>query len=225
MTDSLQTLNQDIVSCDRCPRLRAHCNEVARVKVRRYRDEEYWGRPVPSFGDPAAQLLIIGLAPGAHGANRTGRLFTGDDSGAWLYSALHQTGFATVPASHSRDDGLRLTGAYITNVARCAPPGNKPTTAELAACRPFLHRELALLPNIKVVLALGKIAFDSYVRTLREQGQDPGRLAFAHGALHDTGPWLLASYHPSRQNTQTGRLTQDMWLDVFKTARRLVDGR
>lgn len=143
----------------------------------------------------------------------------------------------TTSTSHSRDDGLQLTGAYITNVARCAPPGNKPTAAELVECRPFLHRELALLPNIKVVLALGKVAFDSYVRTLREQGQEPGRPNFAHGALHalhnmhatraahDTGPWLLASYHPSRQNTQTGRLTQDMWLDVFKTARRLVDER
>ncbi|HEY8347174.1 MAG TPA: uracil-DNA glycosylase [Symbiobacteriaceae bacterium] len=224
----LLRLEQAIVACRRCPRLRRYCEEIARIKVRRYRDQEYWGKPVPGFGDPEARLLIVGLAPGAHGANRTGRMFTGDDSGAWLYDALYRYGFANQPTAVSREDGLVLTGAYITAAGRCAPPDNKPTAAELQCCRPFLIRELQLLTRVRVVLVLGRIAFDSYLKALREMGRDPGRPAFGHGVIHrfedPALPVLLCSYHPSRQNTQTGRLTRAMWLEVFATARRLVDG-
>jgi uracil-DNA glycosylase family 4 len=223
---NLPLLHEAIIACEQCPRLREHCGEVARVKVRRYRDQEYWGRPVPGFGDPRARLLILGLAPGAHGANRTGRMFTGDDSGAWLYGALHAYGFANQPDSLSREDGLTLTDAYVTAAGRCAPPDNKPLPAELDACRPFLHQELALLDQVTVVLALGRIAFDTYLKLLREQGYAPGRPAFGHGALHRLPesqlPLLLCSYHPSRQNTQTGRLTQEMWHGIFATARALI---
>ncbi len=225
-TNSLKQLHSEIITCARCPRLRAYCAEVGQTRVRRYRDQEYWARPVPGFGDPEARLLILGLAPGAHGANRTGRMFTGDDSGRWLYGALYEAGFANQPESVSRDDSLRLTGAYISNVVRCAPPDNKPAAAELAACRPYLEAELALLTRVRVVLALGRIAFDSYVRIRRAQGYDLGRPAFKHGAeYHWPGlPVLLCSYHPSRQNTNTGVLTPAMWRDVFVRARALVDG-
>jgi uracil-DNA glycosylase family 4 len=222
----MELLQQEIISCERCPRLRSHCAEIARVKVRRYRDHSYWGRPVPGFGDRRAGLFILGLAPGAHGANRTGRLFTGDDSGSWLYGALYEYGFASQPHSDGADDGLVLTGAYISCAARCAPPDNKPSAAELVACRPFLAGELALMGGVKVVLALGRIAFDSYLRILRDEGVDTGRPVFAHGALHNLGdgqPLLLCSYHPSRQNTQTGRLTREMWQHIFVTARRLLE--
>lgn len=222
---NLEQLAAQIVTCERCPRLREYCAEVGRTRVRRYRDQEYWARPVPGFGDPDARLLILGLAPGAHGANRTGRMFTGDDSGNWLYSALFETGFANQPRAVSRDDGLRLTGAYVANVARCAPPDNKPTAAEIAACLPFLESELDMLRSVRVVLALGRIAFESYVRLRRAQGYDLGRPAFRHGAeYHVPGlPVLLCSYHPSRQNTNTGVLTPVMWRTVFVRARELVD--
>lgn len=222
----LAQLHEAIQACEQCPRLRAHCSAIAQVKVKRYRDQEYWGQPVPGFGDPAARLLILGLAPGAHGANRTGRMFTGDDSGAWLYGALHAYGFANRPDSVWREDGLALTDVYVTAAGRCAPPDNKPLPAELTACRPFLHQELALLGQVSVVLALGRIAFDAYLKVLREQGYDPGRPAFGHGALHHLPlpqlPLLLCSYHPSRQNTQTGRLTREMWHGIFATARDLI---
>lgn len=222
---SLDQLHTAVVACEHCPRLRAYCAEVGQRRVRRYRDQEYWARPVPGFGDPEARLLILGLAPGAHGANRTGRMFTGDDSGRWLYGALHQFGFASQPESVSRDDGLRLTGAYISNVVRCAPPDNKPSAAELAACRPYLEAELALLTQVRVVLALGRIAFDTYVRLRRTQGYDLGRPVFRHGAEYRTPglPVLLCSYHPSRQNTNTGVLTPVMWQEIFARARSLVD--
>lgn len=222
---NLELLAKEIIACERCPRLRAYCAEVGRIRVRRYRDQEYWARPVPSFGDPAARLLILGLAPGAHGANRTGRMFTGDDSGRWLYGALFDAGFANQPQAVSRDDGLRLTDAYVSNVVRCAPPDNKPTAAEIAACLPHLEAELGLLPNVRVVLALGRIAFDTYVRLRRAQGHDLGRPAFRHGAeYHFPGlPVLLCSYHPSRQNTNTGVLTPVMWRTIFERARELVD--
>jgi uracil-DNA glycosylase family 4 len=188
-------------------------------------DWDYWGRPVPSFGDPAAQLLILGLAPGAHGANRTGRMFTGDRSGDFLFKVLHQTGFATQPSSRSHDDGLLLRNAYITAAARCAPPQNRLAPAERRNCRPYLERELELLPNLRVVVALGRTAFDVYLSILSDRGSILGRSAFAfgHARAHKTGdnqPLLIGSYHPSQQNTSTGRLTESMLLDVFEQARR-----
>jgi len=221
----LSRLHEQIASCERCPRLRAYCQEVAQTRVKRYRDQAYWGRPVPGFGDPDPRLYILGLAPGAHGANRTGRMFTGDDSGVWLYGALHRHGFANQPESTDRADGLRLTGAYIGNAARCAPPDNKPLPAELDSCRPFLAQELALMPNLKVVLVLGKIAFDAYLKLRRQQGCDLGRPTFGHGAEYRfVGlPTLLCSYHPSRQNTNTGVLTPAMWDAIFARARQLAD--
>jgi uracil-DNA glycosylase family 4 len=224
----LEQLHREISACRRCPRLRTYCEEVARTKVRRFRDHTYWGKPVPGFGDPAARLFILGLAPAAHGANRTGRMFTGDDSGAWLYEALHAYGFANQPVSTHRDDGLTLQDAYISAVCRCAPPDNKPSRAEQEACRPFYEQELQLLPRVKVVLVLGRIAFDNYLKSLKAQGRQVGRLTFAHGALYRFNepdlPLLLCSYHPSRQNTQTGKLTREMWHGIFATARSLLDG-
>jgi uracil-DNA glycosylase len=192
-----------------------------------FRDEAYWGKPVPGFGDPRARLLIVGLAPAAHGANRTGRMFTGDSSGEWLYRALHAYGFASRPESVSRDDGMRLVDCYISAAARCAPPGNKPTREELDACRPYLVAEMAALPRLRLVLALGRIAHENWLRaagwwTSLRPGQRP---AFAHGALSrlPDGIWLLSSYHPSRQNTNTGTLTRRMWNAVFERARASLD--
>jgi uracil-DNA glycosylase family 4 len=198
-----------------------HCAEVARVKRRAYRDQDYWGKPVPSFGDPAATVMILGLAPGAHGANRTGRVFTGDSSGDLLYRVLHATGFASQASSTSREDGLRLTGAYITAAVHCAPPGNKPEREEIRNCRGFLERELDVLPNLRAVVALGKIAFDVYLSILRDRGVIRSRSAFlfAHNAIHLTAPGqpaLVSSYHPSQQNTSTGKLTEKMLMDVFR---------
>lgn len=224
---SLEDLRERIVDCERCPRLRAYCSEIARVKKRAYRDWDYWGRPVPPFGDGHARLLIVGLAPAAHGANRTGRMFTGDRSGDYLYRVLFQTGFAFQPHSTSRDDGQRLSGAYVTAVIRCAPPANKPLPAEIRNCREYLLRELELLEDLRVVVALGKIAFDNYLIALRERGQ-PVRLAdfaFGHNREFATGPGqpvLLSSYHPSQQNTSTGKLTEAMLLDVFRRAREIA---
>ena len=199
---------------------------MARIKRRAYRDQEYWGRPVPSFGDPDASLLILGLAPGAHGANRTGRVFTGDRSGDLLYRVLHATGFASQAASTSREDGLRLNGAYITAAVHCAPPGNKPAPEEIRNCRGYLERELDSLPNLRAVVALGKIAFDVYLSILRDRGIIRSRSAFvfAHNAAHHIGPGhpvLVSSYHPSQQNTSTGKLTEKMLLDVFRRVRGL----
>jgi uracil-DNA glycosylase family 4 len=220
-----------VVACERCPRLRAHCLEVARVRKRQFADQTYWGRPVPGWGDPRAQLRVVGLAPAAHGANRTGRMFTGDSSGDWLHEALHRAGFASQPASVSRRDGLRLRDVWVTAAARCAPPGNRPTRSELERCRPFLAAELRLLTRVRVVLALGGVAFEVWLRAsgwwdeLKPSGPGPRRPRFAHGAecaLPD-GRVLIASYHPSRQNTNTGRLTRAMWHAVFARARRLLD--
>ena len=198
------------------------------MKRRAYLDQEYWGRPVPSFGDPDASLLILGLAPGAHGANRTGRVFTGDRSGDLLYRVLHATGFASQAASLSREDGLRLRGAYITAAVHCAPPDNKPTLDEIRNCRGYLERELEALPNLRAVVALGKIAFDVYLSILRDRGLIRSRSAFvfAHDAVHRIGPdqpILVSSYHPSQQNTSTGKLTEKMLLDVFRRVRRLSE--
>jgi uracil-DNA glycosylase family 4 len=205
-------------ACELCPRLRLYCAEVARVKRRAYRDEEYWGRPAPSFGDPRARVLILGLAPGAHGANRTGRMFTGDRSGDWLYRALHETGFANQPTSVHRGDGLVLRDCYITASAHCAPPDNKPLPEEVANCRPYLERELVLLKNLQVVVALGRIAFENYLRT----ASLPRSLEFGHGVVHAVRPALVCSYHPSQQNTSTGKLTREMLRGVFETARGLL---
>ncbi len=218
-------LQEEIVRCHRCPRLREHCTHIAEVKRRAYRTWEYWGKPVPGFGDPRAKVLILGLAPGAHGSNRTGRMFTGDRSGDVLYKTLHQTGFANQPASVSCDDGLTLEGIYITASARCAPPGNKPTPEEIRNCRPFLERELELLKDVKVVVALGKIAFDNYLDILKSHGAIRSRagFTFAHNREHRLPPgWplLISSYHPSQQNTSTGKLTEKMLADVFRKARK-----
>jgi uracil-DNA glycosylase family 4 len=229
-SNALQVLQDEVVQCRRCPRLIAHCTEVARVKRRAYRDWEYWGRPVPSFGDSRAELLIVGLAPGAHGSNRTGRMFTGDMSGNVLYRVLHKTGFASRPESVSRDDGQRPINAYITAVARCAPPGNKPTREEIANCRPYLERELDLLRNVKVVVALGRVAFDNYLGILQKRGLIRSRAAFAfgHNRVFETAPGqpaLIASYHPSQQNTSTGKLTEEMLAAVFRRARKIVEAK
>ncbi|MGP8247048.1 MAG: uracil-DNA glycosylase [Bryobacteraceae bacterium] len=200
---------------------------MARVRRRAYREWDYWGKPVPSFGDPLARLLILGLAPAAHGANRTGRMFTGDRSGEWLYRALHATGFASQARSVSRGDGLTLRGAYITAAAHCAPPGNRPACDELANCRSYLERELELLRNLKVVVAMGKIAFDQYLDLLKSRRVISSRAPFAFGhnrqfALGPGQPTLVSSYHPSQQNTSTGKLTERMLLEVFEKARELA---
>jgi len=214
-------LERRIVACERCPRLREHCCEIARVRRRAFRHETYWGRPVPGFGDVGASVLVLGLAPAAHGANRTGRMFTGDRSGEWLYGALHRAGLASRPDSIERTDGLALRGAYVTAACRCAPPENRPTPAELAACAEYLDREIELLrPSLRVVLALGRIAWDATLARARRVA--PERLTrprptFGHGReariplFANAAPmWLVASYHPSQQNTLTGRLTRPM---------------
>ena len=221
----LGALARQIASCRRCPRLVAYCQEVARSKRRAYRDEAYWGRPVPGFGDPAASLLLVGLAPGAHGANRTGRMFTGDGSGDFLYAALYRAGLAARPRSERRGDGQRLSGCFVTAAARCAPPANRPSPEELAACAPFLDRELALL-RPRVVLALGAIAFAAVLGAFARAGilLPRPRPRFAHAArvALPGAPVLLASYHVSRQNTQTGRLTPAMFDAVL--ARAVAEG-
>jgi uracil-DNA glycosylase family 4 len=219
------TLNRQVVECQLCPRLIAHCREVAVTKRRAFLDWDYWGKPVKSFGDTSARLLILGLAPGAHGANRTGRMFTGDRSGDFLYRSLHKAGFASQPESRSVDDDLQLYDAWITAATHCAPPDNKPSPVELRNCRPFLERELELLTNVKVVVALGKIAFDTYLGILKSRGEI-ARLAdfrFGHSVLYaGLRPALLGSYHPSQQNTSTGKLTQSMLNDVFAHAAQLI---
>jgi uracil-DNA glycosylase len=225
---SARDLARRVVSCRRCPRLVAHREEMARVKRRAYRDEEYWGRPVPSFGPASARLLVVGLAPGAHGANRTGRVFTGDSSGDWLYAAMHAASFASRPESVGPRDGLRLLDARVTCVVRCAPPGNRPTAAERDACAAHSVEELLLCRRLRVVLALGRIAFDGIVRAWRGAGRAgwEERPRFAHGAevrTVDGRCTLLASYHPSRQNTQTGRLSRAMFAGPFTRARDLLD--
>jgi uracil-DNA glycosylase family 4 len=226
---TLAAVTRAVVACELCPRLRAHCRQVAVEKRRAYRDERYWGRPVPAFGDPRARLVIVGLAPGAHGSNRTGRMFTGDSSGDWLYEVLYRTGFASLGTSVSRDDGQQLTDCWITAAGRCAPPDNKPTPEELARCRPYLAAELALLTRTRVVLALGRIGHEAWLRASGwwDRLAPRERPAFAHGAEHVTpdGIVLMSSFHPSRQNTQTGRLTRAMWLRVFERARERVNER
>lgn len=229
---SWRDLAREIVSCERCARLRGWCREVARVKRRAFRDQEYWGKPVPGFGDPEARVLVVGLAPAAHGANRTGRMFTGDSSGDWLYAALHRAGFASQPTSTSTADGLKLTGVRVTATARCAPPGNKPAPAEIEACAPFLDRDFDLLEELRAVVALGSIAWDAVVRRAGRVAPEhlarpkpkfghlaEGRLVVRAGAAPAV---LIGSYHPSRQNTQTGRLTREMFDAVFARVRVIV---
>ena len=223
----LEVLQKEITACTLCPRLREHSAQIAQLKRRAYRDQEYWGRPVPSFGDPRARVLILGLAPGAHGSNRTGRMFTGDRSGDILYRVLHRTGFASQATASSRADGLTLQDLYITAAAHCAPPGNKPLPGELRNCRAWLERELALLTEVRVVVALGKIAFDVYLDLLRAQRVIPSRAGFVFGhdrefATAPGHPRLVSSYHPSQQNTSTGKLTEPMLTAVFRRARRLA---
>jgi uracil-DNA glycosylase len=224
---ALEILEREIIRCEKCPRLAAYRAEVGRVKRRAYRDWDYWAKPVPGFGDARARLLVIGLAPGAHGANRTGRIFTGDSSGDFLYKILFKTGFASQPTSRSRGDGLQLEDAYISAAVRCAPPDNKPAVEEIRNCRPYLERELALLKRVQVVVALGRVAFDVYLGILRDQGKIARRSAFvfAHEAEHRTGegqPLLISSYHPSQQNTSTGKLTARMFRAVFDRAREVI---
>jgi uracil-DNA glycosylase family 4 len=224
--DALRVLNQEIVTCRKCPRLVAHREKMAAEKRRAYRDWTYWGKPVPGFGDANAELLLLGLAPGAHGSNRTGRMFTGDRSGDFLYAALHKAGFSNRPTSIRRDDGLQLSAAYITAAGRCAPPDNKPLPQELANCRGYLERELAIV-RPKIILALGKIAWDTYLGILKSEGVIASRakFAFAHAAEAKlpNGVLLIGVYHPSQQNTQTGKLTPAMYATVFRRIRKLLN--
>ncbi|HZP17042.1 MAG TPA: uracil-DNA glycosylase [Terriglobales bacterium] len=223
----LDQLNQEVIACARCPRLVAYREQVAREKRKAYRDWDYWGRPVPGFGDPNARVIVLGLAPGAHGSNRTGRPFTGDSSGNFMYPVLHETGFANQPCATDRNDGLVLRDCYITAAVRCAPPDNKPLPQELSNCAPYLDRELCGLKKAKVIVALGKIGFDAYLNYLKRVGQLQTRAGyvFEHGAKYKMpdGRTLLASYHPSNQNTQTGKLTRPMFVRIFKEAARLAD--
>jgi uracil-DNA glycosylase len=216
--DKLQWINHKVIECTCCPRLSQYIKQIGQEKVKRFISEEYWARPLPSWGDPNARLLIVGLAPAAHGGNRTGRMFTGDGSGDWLARAMYESGFANMPTSRSKDDGLVLKDAYITAAIRCAPPDNKPLTIELMNCSQYLVSELQILKDIKVILMLGKVGFDAYCRAAGLR-----KLRFSHGASYEiNGKMLLASYHPSRQNTNTGKLTWQMWFDIFKKARSIL---
>jgi uracil-DNA glycosylase family 4 len=227
MKGRLVDLERQVIACTRCPRLVEYRERIAREKRRAFRDEEYWGRPVPAFGDPDARILVIGLAPAAHGANRTGRMFTGDRSGDFLYRTLYSVGLASQPESVRANDGLKLTNVFITAAARCAPPDNKPTLVEIQNCRPYLALELELLRRVRVVVALGRIAFDDYLTLLRIRGHIARRsdFTFAHNRLHEFGsvmPKLISSYHPSQQNTSTGKLTFEMFQAVFLQAKSLL---
>jgi uracil-DNA glycosylase len=216
--DKLHWINHKVIECTCCPRLSQYIKQIGQEKVKRFISEEYWARPLPSWGDPNARLLIVGLAPAAHGGNRTGRMFTGDGSGDWLARAMYESGFANMPTSRSKDDGLVLKDAYITAAIRCAPPDNKPLTIELMNCSQYLVSELQILKDIKVILMLGKVGFDAYCRAAGLR-----KLRFSHGASYEiNGKMLLASYHPSRQNTNTGKLTWHMWFDIFKKARSIL---
>jgi len=223
----LTVLNNEVTDCRACSRLVEYREKIGREKRRAYRDQTYWARGVPGFGDPNARVLVLGLAPGAHGSNRTGRPFTGDGSGNFMYPVLHRTGFASQPNSSHLDDGMKLTDVYITAAVRCAPPMNKPAPSEIANCAPFLDRELEGLKNVRVVVALGKIGFDAYLAHLKRRGFEfrKADFAFGHGVVHHLpdGRTLLVSFHPSLQNTNTGRLTEKMFTDIFRTARKLAE--
>ena len=225
-THPFQQIQQSIINCERCSRLRIYCRGIAETKRRAYQDQTYWGRPVPGFGDPRARILILGLAPGAHGANRTGRPFTGDGSGDFMYPVLHNLGLASQPRAISRDDGLKLRHAWIASVVRCAPPGDKPTPQELRNCAPHLAAEIESLKRVRVVVCLGKIAFDGYLAYLLQTGMidRKSEYRFAHGAEYQlpNGLHLLATYHPSLRNTNTGRLNSTMFTRIFLRARELA---
>lgn len=224
--DKLLELENEVISCRKCPRLVSWREEVAQVKRRAYLEWDYWGKPVPGFGDPAASVLVVGLAPGAHGSNRTGRMFTGDSSGDFLYPALFTAGFANQPQAINREDGLQLRDMFISAVCRCVPPGNKPRADEIANCRPYLESEIDMLTGLKVIVALGRIAFDHTLRIYRELSGENLKFDFKHLGVYKMGdslPWLISSYHPSRQNTQTGRLTNAMFDEVWTTVNELVD--
>jgi len=224
--ERLFKLENEVINCRKCPRLVAWREEVAREKRRAYMEWVYWGKPVPGFGDPGAQVLVVGLAPGAHGSNRTGRMFTGDSSGDFLYPALFKAGFANQPRAVDRQDGLQLTNMFISAVCRCVPPGNKPKADEIRNCLPYLRQEIDHLQPVQVVVALGRIAFDQTLRIYREISGEKLRLEFKHLGINKMGddlPWLVSSYHPSRQNTQTGRLTEAMFDEVWATVNELVD--
>lgn len=227
MPDSLTVLNRQVIACVRCPRLVEYRERIGREKRRAYLEHDYWARPVPGFGDPQARVVILGLAPGAHGSNRTGRPFTGDASGTFMYPILYKVGFASQPLALKRNDGLRLIDCYITAAVRCAPPDNKPLPSELANCSEYLDRELALLRKMKVIVALGKIGFDAYLAYLRRTkvvSRTTG-LTFGHNLRYELpdGVTLLASYHPSNQNTATGKLTKEMFERIFRTAKQLAE--
>jgi uracil-DNA glycosylase family 4 len=223
--ERIRAVQEAVIACRRCPRLVAWREQVAVEKRRAYRQMEYWGKPVPGFGDPYGQVLVVGLAPAAHGGNRTGRVFTGDSSGDFLYRALHRWGFANQATARHRDDGLTLRDIYIAAVCRCAPPANKPSPEEITNCLPYLAEEIRAMEQLRVIVALGRIAFDNTLRIYRQKGHPIPRLGFGHGAVHYLGenlPWMVASYHPSRQNTQTGRLTEAMFSEVWQKVRQLL---
>lgn len=223
--DRLEALNAEILACRKCPRLVDWRETTARTKRRAYLAWDYWGKPITGFGDIFGPVLVVGLAPGAHGANRTGRIFTGDASGDFLFSALYRAGFANQPTSHSIDDGLVVKSLFISAACRCPPPDNKPTPEEIRTCLPYLQREISLMRELKGIVVLGRIAFDSVLRVFRDQGYPLSGLDFYHGALHHLGmdlPWMLASYHPSRQNTQTGRLTPAMFDEIWEKVKSLI---
>ena len=226
ISSDFDDLTRQITLCRACPRLVAWREQVGAVKRRAYRSETYWAKPVPGFGDPHAQVMVIGLAPGAHGSNRTGRVFTGDASGNFLYPSLYNAGFASQPIASNMDDGLNLTGMFITAVCRCVPPDNKPASDEIARCLPYLRAEMRMLKNLEGVVALGKIAFDQILRELYPLNSERAAVQFKHGVFVEGGgtrPWILGSYHPSRQNTQTGRLTAPMFDAIWQRVNRLLE--
>lgn len=227
LSPGVEELEKEIVECTRCPRLVKYREHVAHVKRAQFRDWEYWGRPLPGFGDPAARMLVVGLAPAAHGGNRTGRMFTGDRSGDWLFRALYRAGFANQPESMSRDDGLMLRDCFISAAIRCAPPGNRPMRTEFARCQPFLERELNLLSDLRVVVVLGQLALDAFLRAWKACGHEVPvpKPKFHHGSIISLPPlFLVISYHPSQRNTSTGKLNEGMFDDVFRTARARLNG-
>lgn len=225
MTDPFVVLNTQLIKCHKCPRLVAWREEVTQIKRRAYQDQTYWGKPVPGFGDPDAKIMIVGLAPGAHGSNRTGRMFTGDASGDFLYPALYKTGFANQPSGDHVGDGLKLHDVFITAICRCVPPKNRPYVAEIKNCLPWLEAEIELLGNLQGFIALGKIAFDGILRMYKMQDVDLPDMTFGHNNFYELGeglPWLLSSYHPSQQNTLTGRLTEEMFDGIWRRAKELL---
>ncbi len=225
MYPNFTELNADLIHCRLCPRLVAWREQMAEEKRRAYLDHEYWGKPVPGFGDPEAKVMVVGLAPGAHGSNRTGRMFTGDASGDFLYPALHRAGFANQPHAINMQDGLQLKHLFITAVCRCVPPGNKPTSQEIHTCLPWLNHEVELLPNLHGFVALGKIAYEGILLFFKQQALPTPGIKFSHNAFwqaEDRSPWILCSYHPSRQNTQTGRLTEKMFDEIWHRVNQLL---